>query len=137
MKQLSQGGRANKSGRTAEEVISTVLAQRGCRFERQKLIGRGIYDTPLYADFYIQARDEYPIGLIIESKWQDISGSVDEKLPYLVLNVKECYPCPAIIVLHGGGFRPGAEQWLRRQIDDRLIYVFRLEEFLSWCNRNL
>lgn len=137
MKQLTQGGRANKSGRSAEEVISTILMQRGCLFERQKFIGRGIFNSDLYADFYIRSRDDYPIGLIIESKWQDVSGSVDEKLPYLVLNIKECYPCPAIIVLHGGGFRPGAEQWLRQQVDIKLIHVFRLEEFLSWCNRNL
>lgn len=137
MKQLSQGARANHSGRSAEEVISTILLRRSCIFERQKFIGRSIYDSDLYADFYITTRDDYPIGLIIESKWQDVGGSVDEKLPYLVLNIKECYPCPAIIVLHGGGFRAGAEQWLRRQIDAKLIHVFRLEEFLSWSNRNL
>lgn len=137
MKQLSQGARANQSGRSAEEVISTILMRRGCRFERQKFIGRSIYDSDLYADFYITTHDDYPIGVVIESKWQDVSGSVDEKLPYLVLNIKECYPCPAIIVLHGGGFRPGAEQWLRRQIDAKLIHIFRLEEFLSWSNRNL
>lgn len=137
MKQLSQGGRANQHGRSAEGVISAILTQRGCTFERQKFIGRSIFDSDLYADFYITTRDDYPIGLIIESKWQDVGGSVDEKLPYLVLNIKERYPCPAIVVLHGGGFRPGAERWLRRQVDTKLIHVFRLEEFLSWCNRNL
>jgi len=137
MSHLSQGGRANQHGKSAEDVISAILTQHACFFARQQPIGRGIYETDLYADFFIRGHPTYLTGLIVESKRQDASGSVDEKLPYLVANIRECYPCPTIIVLCGGGFRAGAERWLRRQIGGALIYVFHLEEFLTWCNRNL
>lgn len=137
MANLSQGGRANQSGRSAEDVISAILTQHACFFSRQEPIGKGIYKTDLFADFFIRGHARFPNGLIIESKRQDASGSVDEKLPYLVANIRECYPCSTIIVLCGGGFRTGAEQWLKRQIGGSLLLVFHLEEFLTWCNRNL
>lgn len=134
---ITQGGRANRHGRNAEDVIAAILVRYPCRVERQRHIGRSIFDSEVLVDFYLHNHPRFPDGIIIESKWQDASGSVDEKLPYLVLNIRACYPCPAIIVIHSGGFRPGAVRWLRTQIDDKLIAVFRLEEFLSWCNRTL
>jgi hypothetical protein len=134
---ITQGGRANRHGRNAENVIAAILAQWVTKDDRQVHIGRSIFDSEVYADFFIRNHPRFPTGLIVESKWQDASGSVDEKLPYLVMNIRFCYPCPTIIVMHGGGFRPGAVRWLRTQLDDKLIAVFRLEEFLSWCNRTL
>ena len=72
--------------------------------------------------------------MVIESKWQQSSGSVDEKFPYLVLNIRERYPCATIIVLDGGGFKKGAEEWLRRQVNDKLVHVFNMMEFQKWSN---
>lgn len=137
MGKMTQGGRANQHGRSAESVIASIVLQHTDRVERQKYIGRGIFDSDIYVDFYLHDLPDFPIGLIIESKWQDASGSVDEKLPYLVENIRFCYPCPTVIVIHGGGFRPGAVRWLKAQVGGKLVHVFRLEEFLSWCNRNL
>jgi hypothetical protein len=138
MRRQTQGGRASTNGRAAEDVIAAILDMRGYQPFRQQLVGYGIYDTPIHADFYIDAAPGFPGGLIIESKWQEIAGSADEKLPYLVANVMHCFPAPTIIVLHGGGYRAGAERWLRAQVDgERLFAVLRLEEFLTWCNRNL
>lgn len=137
MKTLSQGARANHHGRTAEAVIRNMLTSAGYAVEYQKTIGKGIFNTDIIVDFFVHDHLRYPAGLIIESKWQERAGSVDEKWPFLVENIRHCYPCPTIIVIHGGGFRPGAERWLRRQVDAKLIAVFRLEEFLSWCNHNL
>lgn len=134
---ITQGGRATRHGRSAEDVIAAILAPHSSTVDRQVHISQGIFESEVYVDFFLREHPRFPDGLIIESKWQDATGSVDEKLPYLVLNIRFCYPCPTIIVIHGGGFRPGAVRWLRSQIDDKLIAVFRLEEFLSWCNRNL
>ncbi|MEO3707170.1 PD-(D/E)XK nuclease superfamily protein [Trichormus azollae] len=36
----------------------------------------------------------YPSGLIVECKWQNSSGSVDEKLPYVNANIENFYPAP-------------------------------------------
>lgn len=100
-------------------------------------IGPSIYALPLYTDFWIRGTPAYPDGLAIEVKWQQSPGSVDEKFPYLVLNIQHCYPCPVVVVADGGGQRPGALQWLREQVSGNLLGVFSLAEFLAWANRNI
>jgi hypothetical protein len=86
----------------------------------------------------VHGADTFPQGLAIESKWQHAQGSVDEKLPYLVSNIREGYHVPAVIVADGGGHRPEALRWLRGQVDGtHLVGVFSLVEFLTWANRAL
>jgi len=131
----SQGQQAAKSGRSAEDSIASILEAHGHRFERQKAVCRGIYGTLIKADFYIWTVPGFEAGLCIESKWQDCGGTTDEKLPYLVNNIRQCYPCPVLVVVHGGGFRPGAVEWLRDQADEKLIGVFTLEELVSQVAR--
>jgi len=137
MNRMQQGRRANQNGQAAEDVIASILMQRRYIPQRQYPMGLGIFGTPIAADFYLDDIPSFPAGLVIESKWQEVGGSVDEKFPYLVATIQECFFCPAIIVLHGGGFRAGAEHWLRRQVRGNLFGVFRLEEFLTWVNHNL
>lgn len=133
-----QGRRANRNGKAAEGVIEDTLTRRGYPPKTQFLIGKSIFDTDLYADFYLDTVPPFPNGLIIESKWQEVAGSAEEKIVYLVENVRHCYPCPVIIIADGSGFRPGALRWLRAQSGQgRLFAVFSLVEFLSWCNRTL
>lgn len=133
------GGRANGNGRTAETLIGAVLKGKGMPFVPQYPIGNGIYGTPIKVDFYLPTAPGYLDGLIIEAKWQDANGSVEEKLPYLWFNIEHHYPCPAIVVIDGPGFRPGAVEWLRgrARVNSNLADVFNLQEFVSWCNRNL
>lgn len=134
----TQGQQAVKTGATAEATIFCILKERGFTVQRQIVIGTSIYDTELRADFYIAPCTNFPAGLIIESKWQESAGSVDEKFAYLVENIRTRYPAPCIIILDGGGYRPKAAEWARRQVDGvRLIGVYTFAEFLSWCNRNL
>jgi len=131
---MNQGATANYSGATAEALIVTVLTRQRIRFDRQKEICRGIYDTPIRTDFYLP--DYAPSGLAIESKWQAVGGSADEKLPYLVENIRRCFPCPAVIVIDGQGFRSGAVAWLGTQVDGQsLLAVFSLTEFVTWVQR--
>lgn len=138
MQQRSQGARANASGGVTEMMIDAALRRLGYVPHRQRVIGVGIYGTPIQADIMIDRAPGFPVGLIIESKWQGSKGSVDEKYPYLVLNIKECYPCPVIILADGDGARPGAIRWLKSQVDGTHIYaVFSLKELVTWCNQNL
>jgi hypothetical protein len=106
-------------------------------FVAQYPIGYSIYGLPLLADFWVRGAPSFPGGLAIEVKWQQSPGSVDEKFPYLALNIKECYPCTALVIADGGGQRSGALHWLRRQVAGNLMAVFSLAEFLAWANRNL
>ena len=103
-------------------------------YSRQFPLGNSIYDTPVKCDFILHHPLKYPTCLVIESKWQESSGSTDEKYPYLVLNVKEKLGYPTIIVVDGGGYKPGAEKWLRSQVGGRLLYVFNMMEFQKWSN---
>ena len=100
-------------------------------------IGKGIYGLPIFADFFLAGAPHFPTGLAIEVKWQQSPGSVDEKFPYLVHCIQECYPCPTVIIADGGGQRPGAMAWLRGQCQGKLLAVYTLAEFLGWANRHL
>ncbi len=134
-----QGKQANVTGKAAETAIYSVLHGKGYHVEKQKRkICLSIYGTPVKVDLYVTPCARWPLGLAIESKWQEAGGSVDEKYPFLVANIKERYPCPCIVILDGGGYRPGAARWLRAQADaQKLLHVFTLAEFLTWSNRNL
>ena len=103
---MTQGGRAVTSGNVLEGTVEGALQAHGYiqignsipkkqrldflvnstnlpkRYSRQVYIGPGIYGTDLYVDFYIIGAAPISAGLIIECKWQQTSGSVDEKLPY-------------------------------------------------------
>lgn len=138
IRRRTQGAQANSTGRVAENMIDAMLRKLGYVPLRGRVIGTGIYGTPIHADFLVECAPGFPGGLIIESKWQGVGGSADEKYPYLVQNIRSCYPCPVIILADGDGARPGAIQWLKAQIDgQRLIAVYSLKELVTWCNRSL
>jgi hypothetical protein len=149
----TQGGKAVEYGNTLERFVQHILSDRKYEFIRQRSflaaccldqpiytkqisIGNSIYNTPIKSDFMIRHPDKWPDKVIIECKWQQIAGSVDEKYPYTVQNIKEKYPCPAIVLLDGGGYKPGAKNWLCEQIDgSQLIAVFNMSEFTRWVNK--
>lgn len=131
---MSTGGtRANQAGLTLERMAVGLLVGRGYTVQSQVIVGASVFATELRADLYIS---ELP--LIVECKWQDSRGSADEKLCFLVENIRSgCYPCGVIVLAGGGGLRPGAIAWLKRQVDGRrLVEVYGLEEFVSWVNRH-
>lgn len=148
---MKQGTRANKTGNQLEKVIEFSLQQKGYTFvSKEKFdtaryldqaiytiqypIAKSIYETQLYCDVIIYHPIKHPECLVIESKWQESNGSVDEKFPYLVLNIRDQYPCSTIILLDGGGYKKGAEKWLRKQEDEKLTHVFNMMEFQRWVN---
>ncbi len=46
--------------------------------------------------------ERYNMDIRIECKWQQVAGSVDEKLPYLYLNCIEAMPEKHIIIIIDG-----------------------------------
>jgi hypothetical protein len=148
---MKQGERANYTGSKLEIFIRHILDEKGYTFVDNKkfkaaccldqqiytcqfVAGKGIYETPVRCDFIVHHPIKHPECLIIESKWQESSGSVDEKYPYNVLNIQQKLGYPAIIVLDGGGYKPGAEKWLRSQVGGNLLHVFNMMEFQRWSN---
>lgn len=159
---MRQGGLANSSGNTLETTIVGTLTSKGFglvnyrewqrhpeRFGQELLLRNvpytTIYDHPGNTEFLIKSA-KYQIEVRIECKWQQSSGSVDEKFPYLYLNCIERMPEKQIIVIvDGGGAKAGAITWLKRvsqirqyiqpEAVDKQITIMNLSEFLIWVNR--
>jgi hypothetical protein len=150
---LPSGKVANVNGDELEVFVEAILLRKGYQFiqrnkfspaiyleqpiySRQVDIGESIYQTKLYCDFHIYHPQKWPQGLIIESKWQQSVGSVDEKYPFLVLNIKQKYPAKTIVLLDGGGYKRQAAEWLKAQTDNKLLKVMSMSEFQIWANKN-
>ncbi len=149
----SQGGKANFTGKNFEKFIEAQLIECGYNkvadkknfvstmaisekptYSREVNIGKNIYDTKRSCDFLLYHPQKWPEGLVIEAKWQQVSGSVDEKYPFLVLSIKKS-SYGTILLMDGGGYRKGAEKWVRNQVDDKLLHVFNVDEFLTWISQ--
>ena len=104
-------------------------------FTDQFIIPKGsIYDQDVRCDFILYHPTKHPKCLVIECKWQESAGSVDEKFPYFVQNIKDRYPYATIVLIDGGGCKPKAKEWLKKQEDGKLIHVFTMSEFQKWSN---
>jgi hypothetical protein len=151
---IKQGGtQANYTGTILDQLILARLYEQGYTyvdrnrfmptrfleqpiFSRKFHIGSSIYDTPQYCDFVAYHPQKWPNNLVIESKWQEVGGSVDEKYPYLVLNIQMKYITPTILILDGGGYKKGAEKWIRDQAGHgNLLLVFNMLQFTAWVNK--
>lgn len=88
---------------------------------------------------------KHKLKIRIECKWQQVAGSVDEKLPYLYLNSIEAMPEKNIMLLiDGDGWKKGAKEWLKTAVNDKKytskkntnknIMVFSLADFFTWAN---
>lgn len=154
--------RSTKSGSVLEGTVINSLSLHGFQvvkysdwIKKPHLYGKELllknvpYDT-IYGHKgrteFLLVSERFNKKIRIECKWQQISGSVDEKLPYLYLSAIEKMTEDEIIILYGGnGFKVGAIQWLkdsvskRRYISDpnhsRKINVMNVEEFMAWANK--
>ncbi len=155
---MTPGARANQAGKILESNVDAILTGHGYfqignhvtkeyllnasllnkRYAKQVYIGNGIYQSSLKVDFYVMGLPAIPSGLIIECKWQESGGSVDEKFPYLNLNIQDYYSAPTIVVIGGEGMREGAIKWLKKQVDynHNLLAVHTLDRFIAWSNKN-
>ena len=148
----TSGSQANYTGFSLEKFIEDRLIEKGYQFipkekfvaaayleqpiyTKQFHVGKSIYETPMYCDFILYHPTKWKECLIIESKWQQSGGSVDEKYPYLILNVQQRYPHKTVILLDGGGYKRNAEVWMRNQTGNNLLNVFNMSEFQIWANK--
>ena len=104
-----------------------------------------VYEHPGNTEFLLISK-KYDLTMRIECKWQQVHGSVDEKLPYLYLNTIEAMPERNIMILiDGAGLKAGAIAWLRNAVKKKKytdesnkgknILVFNLTEFFTWANK--
>lgn len=157
----SPGAKANKTGNTLERFVEQLLQENGYEqllikdcdalvflanlksvkkksYVKQFYVGETIYKTPRYCDFFIVNDETFTGGLIIECKWQQAGGSVDEKYPFVVKSIDKT-GIITIILLDGGGYRKGAETWLKTEIKDNKLVkgVWSMVEFQTQVNNGL
>lgn len=154
----SSGTHANKTGNRLELFVKQALVDYGYKefwnykeqvFENRKTVGgkqfachvsvgKTIYETKRICDFLVINRSLFPEGLIIECKWQQSGGSVDEKYPFLLYNIIKT-GVPTILLLDGGGYKKAAEKWIKDQANPMraLTRVLNMAEFQREVNNGL
>ena len=108
---------------------------RGKQFAKQVWCGKTIYETDRKVDFLVINKDLFSDDLIIECKWQQVGGSVDEKYPFLVFNIIKT-GVPTVILIDGDGYRPMALKFLKDEVADAkaLRGVWTMAEFQKEIN---
>lgn len=147
----ASGLKANKRGQSLENFVRSLCSDsyqfvERKHFESLKTLGRpiftsqysiskDIYGKDRKVDFILYRPGRWPQGLIIQCKWQGVSGSVEQKYPFEVECIKQD-KVPAIIVLDGSGYSKGAQSWLKQQVDGRyLLHVFSQGELQRLASR--
>jgi hypothetical protein len=146
----SSGTQANRTGGRLESFVEHALTEHGYelfwdhrkqlfanrdavggkQYAKHVLVGPTIYETDRYVDFLVLNKDKFPDALIIECKWQEQKGSVDEKYPFLMFNIART-GVPTIVLLDGDGYKPAAKIWLASHAgtDKPLRAVWSMAEF--------
>ncbi len=110
-----------------ERIIALTGASLGLDYRRRLTVGKTIYGKDREVDvLFRDARNGN--RLAVEAKYQRVTGTADEKLPYAVLNLTTL-PLPGVIVYGGGGFHQGALHWLCA--NTRATDIARLSEWLT------
>ena len=96
-----------------------------------------MYGGASRGEFVLKLQGKAPIR--IECRSQEVHGSVDEKLPYLLGNCISFEEKDVIIILEGGGMRPEARNYLKEVTKRSLplgknIKVMSFYQFYRWCD---
>lgn len=98
-------------------------------YSRDYPLGRNIYRRNRKVDFILYYPERFRERLVVEAKWQQKSGTAEQKLPFLVLTIQKSQ-VPTAVVLGGKGFSQGAIDWLGSQAGTGCLErVLTLEEF--------
>ena len=150
----SSGNFANQTGKNLEAFIEERIKSAGYKYvepaqfqkmmamkqpiyTKQRVAGKDLYGKSHKVDFQLYNELKWGNQLVIESKWQQSGGSVEEKYPFLVLSIRQI-GIPTIIVLDGKGYSDGARQWLKSRVgSDALEHVLDMSEFQTFVNNGL
>jgi hypothetical protein len=152
---MSGGTKANNTGNALEGFVEDLLKRNGYtefinnkkqvfsmrqtiggkQYSKQPWCGKSIYDTDRRCDFLVMNQEKFSDGFIIECKWQESAGSVDEKYPFVMLNITKI-GVPTIVLIDGDGYKKQAFDWLKSQVapERALIGVYTMKEFQKLVN---
>lgn len=152
LQNLSQGSKAQRSGKMFENLVCQELEKIGYtkvlnkKFEISKkeekpiystqynVLESNIYGNAMKCDIIIFHPSKHSDNLIIECKYQKTKGTVDEKIPYLIDNIKDKYPYGTILIIDGEGFREGMfTEYLPNKLGGNFLEFYSLENFKGMC----
>jgi len=113
-----------------------ILSQKAPGFLIKNVPFTNMYGSQSYGEFVLQITNRGPIR--IECRGQTRTGSVDEKIPYLIGNCMAFEEKNVIVVLEGGGMRPAARRYAisaAKAIRYKKIMVMSLNQFRAWSKR--
>jgi len=141
----TSGARANTSGRILETYIANVIKQwlgldpiPHAIWSKNKHYPALVSDVPFQTIYNTSGRSEFVLfysdqsGIRVECKWQAVSGSVDEKYPYLLECMKRVPEKYVFIVTGGGGAKRAAIEWLTQSAkvtESKYIRVMDMDSF--------
>lgn len=126
---LSQGAKANYSGKALEDDVERVLSSLDISYQKQVKF-TDCYGNP-------RAKMDFVVGdLAIECKRQEVSGTVDQKIPFVYENLSMFKR--GLLVLAGAHFRnrEGLLNYLNNKRSPVFDWCF-VEELGEWLENNL
>jgi len=101
-------------------------------YSRNIAVGKNIYDLERKCHLILFHPRKWANGLVIEVRWQGVGGTVDEKFPFIVMNIKRS-GLETVIVMGGEKLKPQVFEWVQSQIGYRLVEVFDPTQFQNWA----
>lgn len=132
---VSQGEAAVKSGQKLEEAVECILKSYDLSYCKQAKF-TDIYENPRSKmDFYVENFD-----LGIECKRQNVSGTADQKMPFVVKNLERFPAKNGLLVIDGDHYkaRTGIHAYLNSEKCDTFDWIFldALEDWLLEQTKN-
>lgn len=111
------------------------LSHTGPSYITQAPVCNNIFGLPLRADVFAYHPDIFPNGLLVECKYQHTAGSVDEKVPFVVLTLNAIKASKAALVFGGGGCRDAIIRWANENAESH-VDVFSNDSDFIYFLRN-
>jgi len=132
--------RNTRTGGVLEQMVLPSLEQGGYSFRTQAKIGQRLGCGPHFIDVIAEKKGAMPI--LISMKWQQVSGTAEQKVPFEVICLLEAVDsgtyAKAYLVLGGGGWTlrdfyvaNGLQKYLNYK---EKIEILTLESFVGRAN---
>ena len=137
--------RDTRTGRVMEEMIPPALRRGGYEFKEQVIIGLRLGVGKHKVDYLL----EDPAGgqILVSAKWQQVSGTAEEKVPYEVVCLADSVNASngkfrkAYLVIGGEGWKPKLKDFyltdgLSRFLKNcDVVKIVSLESFIAKANK--
>ena len=134
--------RDTRTGAVLEQMVLPALRQGGYGYETQAHVGQRLGGRKHFVD--VLAWDQADRKYLISLKWQQVSGTAEQKVPFEVISLAEAILSSqgeynkAYLVLGGGGWSlrevyvgGGLSEHLRHS---DLVSILTLEDFVAKAN---